>query len=430
VFKKIFYPLQKKASAKNTTRVSRLQIIEKEQHHITRNNIPKNVLKILARLQDKGYSSYLVGGSVRDILLGHTHKDFDVATDATPTQIKAIFRNAYIIGRRFKLVHVRFGKDIIEVTTFRADKPTSFLSRFSSKHKRNAAGFLLKDNVYGSIEDDASRRDLTINALYYDAKSQAIHDYTGGIADLTKRELNIIGDPAVRYQEDPVRILRIVRFAAKLNFSIATASAKPISSKADLLLNVSPSRMYHEATKLFCTGYSYPIFNLLEQYQLLDKIFPGISLPKDKQELECLQLSLENTDKRVKNNQHVTLSFIYAAILWHTLKARISESSQQGYPSLYKVDEISESLIKSQLTSVNLPKFISTKIKNTWKLQYRMEHPKCKPEKIVLHKEFRAAYDFLTFRLQSGELVKLETFEQLTSLYKAGSTSTRNEKSS
>src|SRR5690554_3222090 len=242
-----------------------LRVIPRDQHKVSRRDISQAALRIMKRLDEAGFSAFLVGGGVRDLLLGGHPKDFDVATDAKPEEIKRLFRGARIIGRRFQIVHVRIGREIIEVTTFRGHHDEA----------RSADGMLLRDNVYGTIETDAVRRDFTVNALYYNAQDFAVYDYTGGLEDLKRRQLRIIGDPVTRYKEDPVRMLRAVRFAAKLGFSIEPKTADPIFELGHLLRNIPAARLFEEVLKLFLGGSATATFTLMREYQLLTYLFPG-----------------------------------------------------------------------------------------------------------------------------------------------------------
>ena len=244
--------------------------ISRNEHNISRKNISENALKVLYRLNKQGYEAYLVGGCIRDLLLGKKPKDFDIATNATPEQIQKVFRNCRLIGRRFRLAHIMFGKEIIEVATFRGDHDGQ--SEQTNISKRSQSGMLLRDNVYGTIEQDAIRRDFTMNALYYNVKDFTIRDYCGGLNDLKNGIIRLIGDPQTRYREDPVRMLRTIRFAAKLNMKIDQATADPIKTLAPLLKNIPSARLFDESLKLLQSGHGYNTYILLKQYQLLSLI--------------------------------------------------------------------------------------------------------------------------------------------------------------
>src|SRR5690606_26810705 len=275
--------------------------------------------------QEADYEAYLVGGGVRDLLLGGLPKDFDVATSATPEQVRRLFRGARIIGRRFQIVHVRIGREVIEVTTFRgADNETSTPGgKDSAKVTRSEHGMLLRDNMYGDVVSDALRRDFTVNALYYTIRDFSVHDYTGGMQDLEKRTLRIIGDPATRYKEDPVRMLRAIRFAAKLGFQIEPGTAKPIRELSKLLNNISEARLFEEVLKLFLGGSATATFTLMREYGLLGQLFPGTEMALaagDELGAQLIEQTMINTDKRIRADKTVTPAFIYAALLWPALQ--------------------------------------------------------------------------------------------------------------
>ena len=247
-------------------------IITRDEHDISRRDISDNALKVLYRLKDAGYQGFLVGGGVRDILLGKQPKDFDIATDAHPEQVHKLFRNSILIGRRFRLVHVRFGREVIEVATFRA---SHLSSENSNQAKQSESGMLLRDNVYGTVDDDAMRRDFTINAMYYNINGFTIHDFAGGIDDIEKRSIRMIGDPQARYREDPVRMLRAIRFAAKLDFEIESATAEPMHTLGHLLEPIPAARMFEEVLKLLLSGNGEQTYYLLRDYDLFKCLFPA-----------------------------------------------------------------------------------------------------------------------------------------------------------
>ena len=277
-------------------------------------------LFVVEQLQEHGFDAYVVGGAVRDLLIGKHPKDFDVATNATPEQIKQCFRNARIIGRRFQIVHVRVGREIIEVTTFRRGHEEE---RSEQDARASQSGRLLRDNVYGSLEEDARRRDLTINALYYDTSSHQFIDQLGGQADVEDRVIRIIGDPAARYREDPVRMLRVVRFAARLQFDLESDTESAIASVRTLLTDIPPARLFDEWLKLFMNGFSAPTFRLLRHYELLTSLMGEAASPATQGEpaLELQQLALGNTDRRVADGRPVTPAFLLAALYWPAVQA-------------------------------------------------------------------------------------------------------------
>src|SRR5690606_2795605 len=294
------------------------------QHPLNRNEISRHAISVVERLQKAGYQAYLVGGCVRDLLLDIDPKDFDVATSATPEQVRAEFRNARVIGRRFKLAHVQFGREIIEVATFRANHPQGEDEEDSNQAARNESGRILRDNVYGSLEDDAQRRDFTINALYYDPTTERILDYAHGVHDIRNRLVRLIGIPEQRYQEDPVRMLRAARFAAKLDFEIEKHSAAPIRRLAPMLREIPAARLFDEVLKLFLAGKAERTFELLVDYDLFAPLFPAsaAALERDPEYTgRLIRQALINTDERIRQGKPVTPAFLFAALLWPALPA-------------------------------------------------------------------------------------------------------------
>ncbi len=378
----------------------KLQVIPRDQHGISRKNISSGALKIIRQLQESGFEAYLVGGGVRDLLLGSEPKDFDVATSATPEEVKRLFRGARIIGRRFQIVHVRMGREVIEVTTFRGhDEDSAHVSR-------NEEGMLLRDNVYGTVVTDALRRDFTVNALYYTPEDFSVHDYTGGMEDLQKRTLRIIGDPITRYKEDPVRMLRALRFAAKLGFQIEPRTANPIRELGNLLNNISSARMFEEVLKLFLNGSATATFELLRDYGLLDHLFPGTAdalNAGDELGARLIEQSMVNTDKRVRADKPVTPAFIYAALLWPALQqeqARLSKTM----PPTAAYNQAAQQVIARQLTRIAIPKRFSLPMREIWDLQQRLpQRGGMRAIRLLDHPRFRAAYDFLLMREEAGE---------------------------
>lgn len=379
-------------------------IVPREQHPISRKQISSNALKVMKKLGEANYQAYLVGGGVRDILLQQNPKDFDIVTDATPEQIKNLFRNARIIGRRFRIVHVRFGREIIEVTTFRAHHHQS-----TEKHQaaQSDHGMLTRDNVYGDIRTDAARRDFTVNALYYTTNKFEIHDYEGGMEDIERRLVRMIGDPETRYKEDPVRMLRAVRFAAKLNFSIETATAKPIFTLGNLLTHVPSARLFEEVLKLFMAGNAATTLALLRQHNLFSYLFPAAHrvFEQDNDYAEKLiHQAMLNTDHRIQNNKRVTPAFIYAALLWPALQQLMQQLSASKKPPIAVMHEAAQIIISEQLKHTAVPKRFLIPMKEIWELQLRL--PRSRGKKavhIIEHARFRAAYDFVLLRESAGE---------------------------
>jgi poly(A) polymerase len=378
----------------------KLQITPREQHDISRRNISPSALKVMNRLNQAGYEGYLVGGGVRDLLLDSSPKDFDVATNATPEQIKATFRNSRIIGRRFKIVHVRFGQEIIEVTTFRGQNSES------SQHVESDTGQLLRDNVYGDMESDALRRDFTANALYYSSKDFALYDFTTGLSDIAKRQLRMIGDPTTRYTEDPVRLLRAVRFAAKLGFSIEPATEAPIREQAHLLSHVPPARLFDEILKLLLNGCATATYSLLTDHGLFKELFPDthsalIHSPYYRPLIDEVML---NTDKRIRSDKRVTPAFIYAAILWPAMHHRLEELKINGMSEFDAINDASQSIVSRQLQRIMIPKRFLIPMRQIWELQWRLPNRNGKRAyRLLEHPKFRAGFDFLLAREAAGE---------------------------
>lgn len=377
------------------------RIIPRDQHIISRKHISSSALKVIKQLNEAGYQAYLVGGGVRDLLLGNTPKDFDVATNATPEQVKNQFRGSRIVGRRFQIVHVRMGREIIEVTTFRGHHAEE-----SKSSTKNEDGMLLRDNVYGTMETDALRRDFTVNALYYDLRDFSLIDYCGGMKDLEKRRLRIIGDPETRYKEDPVRMLRALRFAGKLGFSIESSTAKPITRLSSLLLNVSDARLFEELLKLFLNGSATATFYLLKDFDLLSILLPGTDAALkagDTLGLAIVEKCMTNTDKRIRSDKTVTPAFLYAALLWPALQARYKELCKELPPAQAWM-QASQQVIQQQLTRTAIPKRFTLPMREIWDLQNRLpQRSGLRALRTLDHPRFRAAYDFLLMREDAGE---------------------------
>ncbi|MGJ8526752.1 Poly(A) polymerase I [Halomonadaceae bacterium LMG 33818] len=379
-------------------------IIPREEHQLSRNMLSENALKVLQRLNKAGYSAYLVGGCVRDGLLGMTPKDFDVATNATPDQVKALFRNAMIIGRRFRIVHVRFGREVIEVTTFRG---THEENNDGNRSQRSEAGMLLRDNVWGSVDEDAMRRDFTINALYYDAQDRSIHDWANGAEDLKEGQVRLIGDPETRYREDPVRMLRAVRFAAKLDFEIESHTAEPLHELAPLLLSISPARMFDEVLKLFLSGAALKTYHRLREQGLFAMLFPATfdALSVVPWAEKLIEQSLINTDERVRLDKPVTPAFLYGALLWPAVVMDTQAFMIEGVPLVPAQQQAAQQVLGRQLQHTAIPKRFSMPMRDIWDLQLRLPRRKGKrAEQILNQQRFRAGFDFLLLREQAGEI--------------------------
>ena len=374
--------------------------ISRPEHNISRANISEAALKVLYRLKKSGYQAHLVGGGVRDLLLGREPKDFDVATDATPEQVKAAFGNARIIGRRFRLVHVRFGREIIEVATFR--------SMQFQQEKHSEEGMVLRDNEFGSIEEDALRRDFTVNALYYNIADFSVIDYSNGMQDLEDGLLRLLGDPETRYREDPVRMLRAARFSAKLGFNIEAATEAPITRLAHLLGDVPSARLYEEVLKLFISGYAVSAFEKLRHYDLFAQLFPQTeeALAHEDHEFPLVLVlkGLENTDKRLAQDKPVTPAFLFAVLLWEPLRRIANELEAEGLPLYQALQHAGNQVVEEQVRCVAIPRRFSTPMREIWTLQARFHNTKGKrPLRLLAHPRFRAAYDFLLLRAESGE---------------------------
>lgn len=378
-------------------------MISRNGHSISRKDISENALKVLYRLHKSGYKAYLVGGGVRDILLGLEPKDFDVVTNATPEQIKSLFRNCRLVGRRFRLAHIVFGRDVIEVATFRGHH-----NQGNDKiSKSNADGRLLRDNVYGTMDEDAERRDFTVNALYYDISDFSIHSYGNGLNDLQDRVLRLIGDPVTRYREDPVRMLRAVRFATKLNMDIDDIAAKPIPETAHLLAGIPAARMYEEVLKLFFAGKAFVNYQMMQGLCLFDPLFPLLnSMIKDDPNgfaARMVKAVMRSTDERVNQEKPVTPAFFYAALLWYPLQQKAEEIALEGGLSLYDAYFASMGdILEQQCQTISIPRRFSVPARDIWQMQLRFERSQnTRAFKLLESPKFRAAYDLLLLRGES-----------------------------
>jgi len=377
--------------------------VPRAQHNISRANISANALKVLQRLHNSGFQAYLVGGCVRDLLLGHEPKDFDVATDATPEQVRGIFRNCRLIGRRFRLAHVHFGEEVIEVATFRAGHDQA-----ESGGKLNDEGMIVRDNVYGTLEDDAWRRDFTVNALYYNIADFSLVDYTGGLGDLEFGRLRMIGEPFQRMREDPVRMLRAVRFAGKLGFRIDDQAEDAIIKLGYLMDEVPSARLFDEVVKLFHTGYAEDVFGLLRHYDLFRYLFPEtdelLGHQLDQFPYNFVAKALASTAQRVREDKPVNPAFLYAAMLWEPVRTRAEVLRDQGLHPQRAMEEAAERVIAEQVRITAIPKRISQQSREIWELQDRLMFRGGKRAiRLFEQKRFRAGYDFLVLRNASGE---------------------------
>lgn len=363
---------------------------------------------MLYRLKNAGYEAYLVGGGVRDVLLSREPKDFDVATNATPEEVKEQFRNCRLIGRRFRLVHVQFGRQVVEVATFRGSQGSG-----NGDDLEIVDGRIVRDNAYGTLEEDAWRRDFTVNALYYNIKDFSVVDYTGGMADLQAKVLRLIGDPVQRYREDPVRMLRAVRFAAKLGFGIHPDTQAPIFELGYLLQDIPPARLLDESFKLFMSGCAVSTFELLRHYGLFKYLFPeteaSLAQAGNTLSLTFLLQALGNTDARLNENKPVTPAFLFAAFLWEPLRTLAQRYQSEGMGEFQAFQIAAPLLLTRQNQTIAIPKRFSLIMREIWSLQIRLQ--KVKSNKVMQyfsHPRFRAAYDFLLLRAQAGEEVRDE----------------------
>ncbi|WP_446057331.1 polynucleotide adenylyltransferase PcnB [Acidithiobacillus ferriphilus] len=382
------------------------RVTPRNEHNVSRRQISEGALQVLNGLHRAGFQAYLVGGSVRDLLLGREPKDFDVATDAHPEQVRKLFRrNARLIGRRFILVHVQFGHEIIEVATFRGGAN----GKANEASERSETGRILADNVYGSLEEDARRRDFTANALYYNIADRSILDFSTGMEDLQAGRLRVIGDPEQRYREDPVRMLRAVRFAAKLGFIMDTAAQAPIAACRERLQEVPSARLFEETLKLFLNGNAQTSFEHLRQQGLFAALFPQVDVLLDHAEYSAartlLQGALGGTDTRVRDGKSVTPAFLFAALLWPALQEQCRLLEQQGKPATVALQQAASDVLQECVGRVSVPRRFALPMREIWDLQARfMRRGGRRPHALLAHPRFRAAFDFLSLRSQSGEI--------------------------
>ena len=408
-------------------------VIPRSLHSISRAAISPNALKVLYRLKDAGYQGFLVGGAVRDLLLGITPKDFDVATNALPEEVRRLFRNCRLIGRRFRLAHVHFGHEIIEVATFRAaaaperedaedadldvendgaegarGAPVEAAAPFESAHRAfDQTGRILRDNIYGTIEEDVWRRDFAANGLYYNIDDFSIWDFVDGVSDVRACRLRLIGDPETRYREDPVRMLRAVRFAAKLDFSIEPLTEGPIMRLANLLDGVPPARLFDECLKLFLSGFGAKSYRLLKQYGLFEHLFPlsaaAFALPPYAYAEVMLERGLVNTDERIAADKPVTPTFLFAVLLWSAVLRELNERQAGPAPDLAQLMQACDTVLRAQQSRVAIPRRFAIPMRELLMLQPRFNRRSgVKCLSLLQHPRFRAAYDFLLLRAQVG----------------------------
>ncbi len=375
-----------------------LKVLTRNEHSVSRKSISDAAIKVLYKLSKAGFSACLVGGAVRDILLGKKPKDFDVATDATPKQINDLFRNSRIIGRRFQIVHIRYGREIIEVATFRSNEE-------KTKNELGDEGQILRDNNFGSIDDDAMRRDFSVNAMYYDIKNFSVLDYAQGMADLKNKTMRLIGDPETRYKEDPVRMLRAIRFASKLGFIIEENAARCIFEQGHLLKNIPPARLFEELLKLFHSGHAARSYELLRHYDLLQYLLPitdtYLKNEPDEKMLDFFDRALFNTDKRINNDLKASPAFIFAVFLWPSVLIKAKALETDEFKGLQVLQKAASDLFVEQIKSTSIPRRFSQVSKEIWFLQSRFSRMNGKqPERLFTHPSFRAAYDFMCIASQ------------------------------
>lgn len=392
-------------------------IILRDSHPISRKQIPEHALKVLYRLHNSGYDAYLVGGCVRDMLLGIEPKDFDVATNASPEQVRGLFRNCRLVGRRFRLAHVVFGREVIEVATFRGHHEASDDEKTDKVSRQDKEGMLTRDNVYGSIEEDAQRRDFTVNALYYNIADFSIYDFANGMRDIEAGVIRMIGDAETRYREDPVRMLRAVRFATKLNMRLDKSVSGPIKELSSLLQNIPAARLFEESLKLFAAGKGVANFEMLSEYNLFQQLFPQLKSylkAPDEAPYQMIRQTFADTDQRIRNDQRITPAYLFAALLWWPLQARMEQLRLEGgFSSQDAMNLAAADVLGKQVQSIAVPKRFTIPAREIWQMQQRMERAKGKRVQTLLtHPRFRAAYDFLLLRAKTATPAEREHLEK------------------
>jgi poly(A) polymerase len=378
------------------------RLVSHARHGVSRQSISACARRVTSSLQAEGFDAYVVGGAVRDLLLGKEPKDFDVTTNATPERVRALFRRSRIIGKRFRLVHVLCGRDVVEVSTFRGKHAGADGERGATDEH----GRILRDNVFGTREEDAVRRDFTVNALFYDPSTEEIIDYCGGLSDLKNRKLRVIGDPESRYREDPVRMLRAVRLAAKLDLQIESRTRAPIPGLAGLLESVPPSRLFEETLKMLLSGGSVQCVQQLRDNGLHHGLLPMLDVILD-QPLgqRFVMLALQRTDERVREDKPISPGFLFAALLWHEVLAAWRNGEARGKSTMLALFEAIDRVIEDQSANLAIPRRFSSDMREIWILQARLlNRSGRRPFALLGNPRFRAAYDFLLLRCESGEL--------------------------
>lgn len=373
-------------------------VLQAKEHGINPQLVSANAIRVTQTLQDNGYQAFIVGGAVRDLLTGVKPKDFDIATNATPEQVKRLFRRAFIIGRRFQIVHVMFGQDLLEVTTFRGPS--------NDEAPKDEHGRVLRDNTFGEQHEDAVRRDFTVNAMYYDPASQTVLDYHGGMQDIRKKILRIIGVPEARYREDPVRMLRVVRFAAKLGFKIDAATRAPIAVMAPLINNVPAARVFDEMLKLLTSGHAMACLQQLRSEGLHHGLMPLLDVVLEQPLGEkFVALALSNTDERVQQGKPVSPSFLFASLLWHQVLEKWEAYKATGEFPIPALHLAADDVLMRQTDALAIQRKIASDMRDIWAMQPRFEKRAGKtPYKMLEHQRLRAGYDFLLLRCASGEI--------------------------
>jgi poly(A) polymerase len=371
--------------------------IPASEHRINPQFVDAAALKVVSTLRQAGFEAYIVGGAVRDLMLGAIPKDFDIATNATPEQVKPLFRRAFVIGRRFRIVHVMVGGETLEVTTFRGGAVENT--------NADAQGRILSDNTYGTMQEDALRRDFTINALYYDPNAQVVVDFVGAKKDIASRTLRLIGDPETRYREDPVRMLRAIRLASKLDLKLARTTQTPIRQLAPLLSNVPPARLFDEVQKLLLSGHAVETLKRLRAHGLHKGMLPLLDVILDQPEGQrFVEAALTNTDARVAAGKGVSPAFLFAALLWHEVLKAWDARKAGGEYAIPALHTAMDDVIETQCEQMAIPRRYTTVTREIWSMQPRFEQrTNSAAERFVSQERFRAAYDFLLLRAQCGE---------------------------
>ncbi|WBS02482.1 polynucleotide adenylyltransferase PcnB [Pseudoduganella sp. SL102] len=407
--------IRKILGVKDAHNSSEPEILGPEQHGIDPKMVSSNAVRVTSTLQEAGFEAFVVGGAVRDLLLGVKPKDFDIATNATPEQVKKLFRRAFIIGRRFQIVHVMFGQDLLEVTTFRGSA--------IDNAPKDEHGRVLRDNTFGSQAEDAERRDFTINAMYYNPATQQVLDYHGGIRDIRAKLLRIIGQPETRYREDPVRMLRVVRFAAKLRFEIEPTTNAPIAVMAPLINNVPAARVFDEMLKLLMSGSALACLLQLRKAGLHHGLLPLLDVVLEQPlGFKFVTLALEATDKRIASGKTVSPGFLFASLLWHQVLEKWNAYQASGEFPIPALHIAADEVLESQTEKLALQRKIGSDMRDIWAMQPRFERRNGKnPYKLLEHVRFRAGYDFLLLRCASGE-IEQELGDWWSAFYEADET--------